>query len=281
MKNKPFKSVSKAHTSSGLKADAANTARESARGQKGHAHAGKPRREPLRLYGRHAVLAALQNPQRMLRRLWATSQALETLAIALPGNLEVRETDQAQLSRLTSEQAPHQGLVLEAEPLPDVFLDTLLATARKPILVLDHVTDPHNVGAILRSAAAFDVAALVSQDRHSPPESGALAKAASGCLERVPWVRVVNIARALEDIAQAGYWRLGLAGESQTTLSQALNQGLARAPLCLVLGAEGEGLRANVAAHCDLLARLPIAPQVESLNVSNAAAIALYAIYTL
>jgi 23S rRNA (guanosine2251-2'-O)-methyltransferase len=248
MKNKPFKSVSKAHTSSGLKADAANTARESARGQKGHAHAGKPRREPLRLYGRHAVLAALQNPQRMLRRLWATSQALETLAIALPGNLEVRETDQAQLSRLTSEQAPHQGLVLEAEPLPDVFLD---------------------------------VAALVSQDRHSPPESGALAKAASGCLERVPWVRVVNIARALEDIAQAGYWRLGLAGESQTTLSQALNQGLARAPLCLVLGAEGEGLRANVAAHCDLLARLPIAPQVESLNVSNAAAIALYAIYTL
>jgi 23S rRNA (guanosine2251-2'-O)-methyltransferase len=277
MKNKPIKE----RANPAPKQDFAHTAKARPVSPKG------PPKGALRLYGRHAVIAALQNPNRMVRRLWATPQALEALAFPLPSALEVRLADQLQLNRLTNEQAPHQGLVLEAEPLADVFLDNVLAQsmpasqARKPILVLDHVTDPHNVGAIIRSAAAFDVAAIVLQDRHSPPESGALAKAASGCLERVPWVRVVNIARALEDIAQAGYWRLGLAGESALTLKQALGQGLSGTPLCLVLGAEGEGLRANVAAHCDVLARLPIAPHVESLNVSNAAAIALYAIYSL
>jgi 23S rRNA (guanosine2251-2'-O)-methyltransferase len=172
--------------------------------------------------------------------------------------------------------APHQGLVLEVEPLEQPWLADVLeaADAQAPLVVLDQVTDPHNVGAIIRSAAAFGARALVTQDRHSPPESGALARAASGALEVLPWVRVVNLARALQEMAEAGYWRLGLAGEAGVLLSDALPVG----PVALVLGAEGEGLRHNSREHCDALARLPIRRAVESLNVSNAAAVALYAV---
>ena len=139
--------------------------------------------------------------------------------------------------------------------------------------MLDQVTDPHNVGAILRSAAAFDALGIVTQDRHAPPESGVVARAASGALEIVPWVRVVNLARALDEIAEAEFWRIGLTGDTQTTLAEAIGG----ARVALVLGAEGEGMRHNTEAHCDVLARLPISPRIESLNVSNAAAIALYA----
>jgi 23S rRNA (guanosine2251-2'-O)-methyltransferase len=231
----------------------------------------------VRLWGRHAVEAALMNPRRQHRKLWATREGVASLDGELPPDFPVEYADVADLARLVAHDAPHQGLVLECEPLADFHLDDVLdADPARPLVVLDQVTDPHNVGAILRSAAAFGAAALVTQDRHSPPEGGALAKAASGALEIVPWVRVVNLARALEDMAEAGYWRIGLAGEADALFGEVVPAG----PVALVLGAEGEGLRHNIAAHCDALARLPMSGAIESLNVSNAAAIALYAIAT-
>lgn len=229
----------------------------------------------VRLWGRHAVEAALMNPARSHRKLWATREGIDSLEGELPDDFPVEYADVADLARLVARDAPHQGLVLECEPLDDVFLDDVLDDGR-PIVILDQVTDPHNVGAIMRSAAAFDAAAIVTQDRHAPPESGVVAKSASGALERVPWVRVVNLARTLETLAERGYWRIGLTGHAEATLSDALPAG----PVALVLGAEGEGMRHNIEQHCDALARLPISNAIESLNVSNAAAIALYAVAT-
>ena len=229
-----------------------------------------------RFYGRHAVLAALANPARTVRRIWGTREALASLD--LPPVLPITYAEASDLGRLVPNDAPHQGLVAEVDPLDELWLGDLLdagAEDRRPLLVLDQVTDPHNVGAILRSAAAFDALGIVTQDRHAPPESGSLARSASGALEVVPWVRVVNLARALDEIAEAGFWRIGLTGHAKGTLGEVMGD----ARIALVLGAEGEGMRQNTEAHCDELARLPIGPKVESLNVSNAAAIALYAIH--
>lgn len=238
---------------------------------------GRSAHSTVRLWGRHAVEAALLNPQRLHRKLWATHEGLESLNGELPPDFPLELAGPEDLARMVPRDTPHQGLVLECEPLDDILLDEVLDEAGgRPIVVLDQVTDPHNVGAILRSAAAFDAAAIVTQDRHAPPENGALAKSASGALEIVPWVRVVNLARALEQMAEAGYWRIGMAGDARDELHTVLPQG----PVAIVLGAEGEGLRHNVAAHCDALAKLKISNTMESLNVSNAAAIALYAIAT-
>jgi 23S rRNA (guanosine2251-2'-O)-methyltransferase len=225
-----------------------------------------------RFWGRHAVAAALANPDRDIVRIWATREAAAEFAI--DGAIPVVFADVADLGRMVPRDAPHQGIVAEVERLDDILLADLLDRAedRRPLLVLDQVTDPHNVGAILRSAAAFGALGVVTQDRHAPPESGALAKAASGALETMPWVRVVNLARALDDMAEAGFWRIGLTGEADATLAEALGP----PRVALVLGAEGEGMRQNTEAHCDALARLPITG-IESLNVSNAAAVALYA----
>jgi 23S rRNA (guanosine2251-2'-O)-methyltransferase len=235
----------------------------------------KPENRP-RFWGRHAVAAALDNPERQVVRLWLTREAAEFLVP--PADIPTTFADVADLARLVPSDAPHQGAVAEVERLEDILLADLLDQAedRRPLLVLDQITDPHNVGAILRSAAAFDALGIVTQDRHAPPESGALAKAASGALETVPWVRVVNLARALDDMAEAGFWRIGLAGEADMALADALGP----ARVALVLGAEGEGMRPNTSAHCDAIARLPISARMESLNVSNAAAVALYAART-
>ncbi len=231
----------------------------------------------VRLWGRHAVEAALGNPERQHRKLWATREAVAALDGELPENFPVEWAQALDLARLVARDAPHQGLVLECDPLPVHFLDDLLdGDPARPLIVLDQVTDPHNVGAILRSAAAFNACAILTQDRHSPPESGTVAKSASGAMEIVPWVRVVNLARALEEVAEAGYWRIGLVGEASSTLAQALPAG----PVALVLGAEGEGMRHNIQQHCDALARLPTSEAMKNLNVSNAAAIALYAMAT-
>lgn len=231
----------------------------------------------VRLWGRHAVEAALRNPDRRHHKLWATREGIDSLDGELPADFPIEHAQAADLARLVARDAPHQGLVLECGPLPDLHLDEVLdGDPDRPLVVLDQVTDPHNVGAIMRSAAAFNARAIITQDRHAPPESGTVAKSASGALEVLPWVRVVNLARALEEIAEAGYWRIGLAGEAEATFAEALPSG----PVALVLGAEGEGMRHNIAQHCDALARLPISAAMESLNVSNAAAVALYATAT-
>jgi 23S rRNA (guanosine2251-2'-O)-methyltransferase len=241
------------------------------RRKKSHQSHGSPNRP--RFWGKHAVAAALDNPARKVLRAWATREAAGFMQF--PQNVAVTLADVADLGRLVPHDAPHQGVVIEAEPLEDIWLGDLLMQAddRSVLLVLDQVTDPHNVGAILRSAAAFGALGIVTQDRHSPPEGGVIAKAASGALERVPWARVVNLARALEEIAEAGFWRIGLAGDAETELKDALGS----PRVALVLGAEGPGMRSNTREHCDALARLPISDAVESLNVSNAAAVALYA----
>src|SRR5437868_6788490 len=241
------------------------------RRKKSHQSHGAPNRP--RLWGKHAVAAALDNPARKVLRAWATRDVAASMQ--LPKEVAVTLAEASDLGRLVPSDAPHQGIVIEVEPLEDVWLDGLLheAPERALLLVLDQVTDPHNVGAILRSAAAFGAIGIVTQDRHSPPESGVVAKAASGALERVPWARVVNLARALEEIGEAGFWRIGLTGDAETELKDALGP----PRIALVLGAEGPGLRPNTREHCDALARLPIGEAVESLNVSNAAAVALYA----
>ena len=230
------------------------------------------------LYGRHAVEAAVRNPAREVIALWATKNAAQALsgltAQTRPGLAEVlNETSPDDLSGRLPKDAVHQGLLAEVRPLAPVSLDAIAGGAGPSlVVVLDQVTDPHNVGAVLRSAAAFGAKALVTNDRHAPPESGALAKAASGGLEVVPWARVANLARALDTLADAGYWRIGLDGGAEQVLAEVdLGDRLA-----LVLGAEGKGLRAGTAKHCDVLARLPITAAVDSLNVSNAAAVTLY-----
>jgi 23S rRNA (guanosine2251-2'-O)-methyltransferase len=231
-----------------------------------------------KFWGRHAVLAAIENPERRVLKIWGTRETLTPLD--LPPGLPIVYSEVTDLARFVPKDTPHQGIVAEVAPLEDVWLSDVLAEHAdddRPILVLDQITDPHNVGAIFRSAAAFDAIAVVTQDRHAPPESGVVAKAASGALEVIPWIRVVNLARALEEIAEHDYWRIGLSGHATITLADALSS----RRNALVLGAEGEGMRHNVQEHCDALAKLPISPMMESLNVSNAAAVALYAASTM
>lgn len=230
-----------------------------------------------KFWGRHAVMAAINNPERRIHKIWITRDTLNVMD--LPEGLPIQFAEVTDLARFVPKDAPHQGIVAEVAPLEDLWIADILEKDNgdnRPLLILDQVTDPHNVGAIFRSAAAFDAVAVVTQDRHAPAESGALAKAASGALELVPWIRVVNLARTLDEIAEFGYWRIAMDGAADLNLSDALVPGRN----ALVLGAEGEGIRHNVQEHCDQIAKLPISAQMESLNVSNAAAIALYAAVT-
>jgi 23S rRNA (guanosine2251-2'-O)-methyltransferase len=223
------------------------------------------------LYGWHTVTAALQNPARRVRKLYATENAARRLAedgIAPTVEPEVVRPDV--IARRLSPDAVHNGLLAEADPLPSPELEELPGDGM--VLVLDQITDPHNVGAILRTAAAFAVAAVVTTARHSPEATGVLAKSASGALEYVPIVSVQNLARALETLRDRGWLLVGLDSTGDTDLADA---GL-RAPLALVLGAEGKGLRQLTRATCDQVARLDLPGHIKSLNVSNAAALALY-----
>ncbi len=223
------------------------------------------------LYGYHAVTAALGNPRRRVRRLVCTSAALAEHDFARPAE----RLEAPALAALLPTGAVHQGLAALVEPLPFVALEEALEDlpeGPQQLLLLDQVTDPQNVGAILRSASAFGAAAVILTERQAAPESGALAKAASGALDHVPLIRVVNLARAIETVKRAGLWCVGLAAEAELTLAEAKLAGR----IALVLGAEGGGLRRLTREHCDQLVRLPTSGAIVQLNVSNAAAVALY-----
>ncbi len=226
---------------------------------------------PVVLYGWHTVTAALVNPARHIRRLLATENAIRRLAdegIAPPLAPEVVRPD-VLAARLTPD-AVHQGLLAEADPLPAPDIETMAAAGI--VLVLDQITDPHNVGAILRTAAAFAVTAVVTTGRHSPEATGVLAKSASGALELVPIVTVQNLARGLAALKRRGFLLVGLDSAAADDLA-AIELAF---PLALVLGAEGKGLRQLTGATCDRLVRLALPGAIKSLNVSNAAALALY-----
>ncbi|HET7849186.1 MAG TPA: 23S rRNA (guanosine(2251)-2'-O)-methyltransferase RlmB [Pseudolabrys sp.] len=239
----------------------------------------RARRESLRpeddgtavMYGWHTVVAALKNPARRVRRLLATENAARRLAdeglrpavapeIVRPGAIAER----------LAPDAVHQGLYIEADPLPAPAVEDLAASG--VVLVLDQITDPHNVGAIFRSAAAFAASAIVTTHRHSPDTTGALAKAASGALEHVPLINVQNLARGLAALKQNGFLVIGLDSSGDADLASIA----LRAPLALVLGAEGKGLRQLTRETCDHVARIDLPGAIKSLNVSNAAALALY-----
>jgi 23S rRNA (guanosine2251-2'-O)-methyltransferase len=230
----------------------------------------KPSPDKALIWGYHAVREALRSRRREAVRLFATAAAAERLAaeIAAKGLTPVLvEADD--IDRRLPPETVHQGLLLEARPLPALDLSDIPANG--VVLALDQVTDPHNVGAILRTAAAFALDAIVTTERHSPDLAGVLAKTASGGLEHVPIVAVVNLARALDELGEMGFLRVGLDSEGPASLEDTV---LSR-PLCLALGAEGKGLRRLTRERCDVLARLDMPGPIKSLNVSNACAVAL------
>ena len=235
------------------------------------------------LYGLHPVAAAWTNPERRIHRLLATDSGRAALEPAFAAarafglqRPEASPVDRMELERMLPPGAVHQGVVVDASPLPELGIEDLcndLESEKSVVIVaLDQVTDPHNVGAILRSAAAFGARAVVVTERHAPETTGVLAKSASGALEAVPLIRVTNLARALTDLQQNGFWSVGLAESGQSTLAKLDLTG----KTVLVMGAEGSGLRRLTMERCDAIARLPTGGPVGSLNVSNAAAVALY-----
>lgn len=218
----------------------------------------------------HASLAALANPARKIERVVATRNA----ALKLPAGVEAHILGPDAIDGMLPPGAVHQGLAVRAAPIEPLDLEAACAPAdTRSVLILDGVTDPQNVGAAFRSAAAFGARAVILQDRKSPPLTGVLAKAAAGAIELVPHVRVTNIARTIEALRGMGYLTLGLEGETDLAIADALKD---QRPAALVLGAEGKGLREGVAEACEKRVRIPIASTMESLNVSVAAAIALY-----
>ena len=221
------------------------------------------------LYGWHTVVAALENPSRRIRRLLATENAVRRLEEAgVPLNSPAEVVRPETIAGLLSPDAVHQGLFAEADPLPAPAIEDIESGL---VLVLDQITDPHNFGAIVRTAAAFAVTAIVTTARHSPDATGVLAKSASGGLEHVPLVLVQNLARAMAELKARGFLLVGLAEEGEQDLAEAP----LRTPLALVIGAEGKGLRQLTRETCDLLARIDLPGAIKSLNVSNATALAL------
>lgn len=226
------------------------------------------------LYGWHPVAEALRNGKRRLRRLLATENSVARLneELGLPLPIEPEIVRPYDISQLVEPDAVHQGLYLEADPLPSPTLDTL--SGERVVLALDQITDPHNVGAIVRTAAAFGVEAIITTARHSPAATGVLAKSASGGLEHVPFLIVRNLADSLIALGERGFQRIGLDSSGEANLDEIA----ICAPVVLVLGSEGKGLRQRTRECCDVIGRLDMPGEIKSLNVSNAAAISLYAV---
>ncbi len=243
----------------------------------------------LLIWGRHPARAALCNPDRRVTACHVTKNAANALFAdnMRPLGLPIYQTSTRELATRLPAGAIHQGVVLDVDPLPRPTLNAVLEDLGKdgPLVILDQVTDPHNIGAILRSCAVFGALALVTTNRHAPPETGTLAKAAAGALDVVPWIRVGNLAQALDGIRNAGWWVVGLSGDAEAAIGDARlhDEGLRPA---VVLGAEGKGIRRLVKEKCDILLRIPMLSEntikydkvIDSLNVSNAAAVALYEI---
>ncbi|MFA4846514.1 MAG: 23S rRNA (guanosine(2251)-2'-O)-methyltransferase RlmB, partial [Patescibacteria group bacterium] len=239
-------------------------------------------RRGILLWGLHAVREAWLNPKRKCYRLWATEAGLAALKETLPEATEKGlqrplplPASKADIEHFLPRESVHQGVALEAEPLVEISLDELLGRENVPdlVIILDQVTDPHNVGAILRSAAAFGAGAVIVTERGAPNATGVMAKTASGAAEHVPLIHIVNIARAIEVLQAEDFWCIGLAEEGAKVLDETV---LGSGRIALVLGAEGDGLRRLTRERCDELARLPTKGPIGSLNVSNAAAVALF-----
>ena len=229
----------------------------------------------LWLYGHHAVVEALKNPNREKILLKMTKESV--LSDKVIGNINHQITSRQEIDSLVGQNAVHQGLALQVKPLAQKTLDDVLEKIpqKAVILILDQVTDPHNIGAILRSAAAFDAVAVVIPDACAPEENAVLAKSACGALEIVPLVRVTNLVRAMQQLKDAGFWCLGLDGYAKEFISDKKLP----ARTAFILGSEGDGMRRLTAENCDYTIKLPMSDKMESLNVSNAAAVALYEFY--
>ncbi len=231
--------------------------------------------QPLIIYGRHAVLSALSNPKRKIQKLLITAEnrtEIEKLSSSVPFSI----VDKKDFNKILPEDAVHQGFALYCNRLENYDIADLIEMAedkkRCCILILDQVTDPQNIGAIIRSCAAFDTLGLVVQDKNSPLESGAMDKAAAGTIEFVPIARVINLSRAIETLKENGFWVMGMDGYADTTIDKINKNG----KIAIVMGSEGKGMRRLVQENCDSSVKLPISSNVESLNVSTAAAITLY-----
>lgn len=234
----------------------------------------------LILYGRHAVLAALANPARKKGKILCTGENADELRKhCLEHNVSpnlLNIVDRKEIDRILPREAVHQGVAFYTAPLEGATLEDICIMAdSRPnchVLILDQVTDPQNIGAIIRSCVAFDTLALIMQDKNAPEETGAMAKAAAGTIEHLPLCRVTNLSRAVRQLKEAGFWSVGMDGYAQTTIDKIDKNG----KIAIIMGSEGKGMRRLVEEACDSTVRLPISERVESLNVSTAAAIALY-----
>jgi len=238
------------------------------------AHPNKPASKDLFLYGKHPIELALSNPKRHIRELYYLKEAIQGLKVS--PTIKTKCVDKAFLDSLVGRDVLHQGLVARVDPLPATLLPDLLKQVKNQekavIVLLDQVTDPHNVGAILRSSIAFDALAVVMPEAGAPDETGVLAKSASGALELIPLIRVTNLTRAMEKLKEEGFWCIGLDGYADQSIT-----GVKLPSKCaFVMGSEGSGMRRLTRENCDYCVKLPMNPAIESLNVSNAAALTLY-----